>query len=144
MMDRQDSQDGRERNGSVGLPEVLEKASRRRFDAAYKLRILAEAERCQASGQLGEVLRREGLYSSHLTTWRKQRDAGALDALTAKQRGRKVLPNVAERKELERLRRENARLAQRLKQAETIIEFQKKVAEILGNSIDPLEEESSA
>ena len=76
-MDRQDRQDEQERSGSVGSPEVPEKASRRRFDAAYKLRILAEAERCQASGQLGELLRREGLYSSHLMTWRKQRDAGA-------------------------------------------------------------------
>jgi transposase len=128
----------------VGSPEVLEKASRRRFDAAYKLRILAEAERCQASGQLGELLRREGLYSSHLTTWRKQRDVGSLDALRPKQRGRKAQPNTAERKELERLRRENARLAQRLKQAETIIEFQKKVAEFLGNPIDPPEEGRSA
>jgi transposase-like protein len=143
-MDRQDKQDGQERNGSVGSPEVLEKASRRRFEAAYKLRILAEAERCQASGQLGELLRREGLYSSHLTTWRKQRDAGALDALTPKRRGRKPLPHAAERQELERLRRENARLAQRLKQAETIIEVQKKVAEMLGNPIDPPEEGSSA
>ena len=89
-MDRQDRQDEQERSGSVGSPEVPEKASRRRFDAGYKLRILAEAERCQASGQLGELLRREGLYSSHLMTWRKQRDAGALDALTPKQRGRKA------------------------------------------------------
>ena len=87
-MDQQDRQDGQERNGSVGSPEVLEKASRRRFDGAYKRRILSEAAHCRSSGQLGELLRREGLYSSHLTTWRKQRDAGALDALTAKQRGR--------------------------------------------------------
>jgi transposase-like protein len=143
-MDQQDRQDGQERNGSLGSPEVPEKASRRRFDAGYKLRILAEAERCQASGQLGELLRREGLYSSHLMTWRKQRDAGALDALTPKQRGRKALPNAAERKELERLRRENARLTHRLKQAETIIEVQKKVAEMLGNPIDPPEEGRSA
>ncbi len=113
-MDQQDRQDGQERNGAVGSPEVLERASRRRFDRAYKLRILAEAEHCQASGQLGELLRREGLNSSHLTTWRKQRDAGALDALASKQRGRKALPNAAERKELERLRRENARLTHRL------------------------------
>jgi cell shape-determining protein MreC len=77
-------------------------------------------------------------------TWRKQRDAGALDALTPKQRGRKVLPNAAARQELERLRRENARLTHRLKQAETIIEFQKKVAEMLGNPIDPPEEGRSA
>ncbi len=143
-MDLQNRQDGQERSGSVSSPEVPEKAIRRRFDAAYKLRILAEAERCQTPGQLGELLRREGLYSSHLTKWRMQREAGGLDALAPKKRGRKSLPNAAERKELERLRRENARLTQRLKQAETIIEFQKKVAEILGNPIDPPEEGRSA
>ena len=80
-MDLQNRQDGQERSGSVSSPEVPEKAIRRRFDAAYKLRILAEAERCQTPGQLGELLRREGLYSSHLTKWRMQREAGGLDAL---------------------------------------------------------------
>src|SRR3972149_11284266 len=80
--------DRTESNGSPS-PEVPEKARRRRFEAAYKLRILAEADRCAAAGQLGELLRREGLYSSHLTSWRKQRDAGALEALAPKQRGRK-------------------------------------------------------
>ena len=143
MMDRQDRQAGQEPDSGRSSPEVLEKAARRRFDATYKLRILTEADRCQASGQLGALLRREGLYSSHLTTWRKQRDAGGLAALTPKQRGRKALTNAAERQELERLRRENARLTQRLKQAETIIEFQKKVAELLGNPIDPPETGSS-
>ncbi len=143
-MDRQDRQDGQERSGCVGSPEVPEKAIRRRFDVAYKLRILAEAERRQAPGQLGELLRREGLYSSHLATWRKQRDVGGLDGLASKKRGRKPVLNAAERKELERLRRENVRLTHRLKQAETIIEFQKKVAELLGNPIDPPEEGRSA
>ncbi len=70
-------------------PEVPAKAIRRRFTAAYKLRILAEAERCQEVGALGELLRRDGLYSSHLTTWRRQRDEGALSALEPKKRGRK-------------------------------------------------------
>src|SRR3990170_5515655 len=135
MMDRQDSQDGQERNGSVGSPEVLEKASRRWFDAAYKLRILAEAERCIALGQLGELLRREGLYSSHLTSWRKQRDAGALEALAPKQRGRKPKRKDPLALERERLERDNRRLTERLRQAETIIEVQKKVSEMLGISM---------
>lgn len=125
--------DHTERNGSLG-PEVSEKARRRRFEAAYKLRILAEAERCIAAGQLGELLRREGLYSSHLTSWRKQRDAGALEALAPKQRGRKPKRKDPLALERERLERENRRLMERLRQAETIIEVQKKVSEMLGIS----------
>ena len=109
-----------------------EKASRRRFDAAYKLRILEEADRCTEPGQLGELLRREGLYSSHLTTWRRQRDEGALNGLREKKRGRKPKRRDAKDLELERLRRENQKLEDRLRQAETIIEVQKKVSEILG------------
>lgn len=123
--------DHTERNGSLG-PEVPEKARRRRFEAAYKLRILAEAERCIASGQLGELLRREGLYSSHLTSWRKQRDAGALEALAPKQRGRKPNRKDSLALERDRLARDNRRLTERLRQAEMIIEVQKKVSELLG------------
>jgi len=125
--------DRTESNGSLG-PEVPEKARRRRFEAAYKLRILAEAERCVEAGQLGQLLRREGLYSSHLTTWRKQRDQGALDALGPKKRGRKPQRKDTVALEHERLVRENRRLAERLRQAETIIEVQKKVSEMLGIS----------
>ena len=125
--------DHTERNGSLG-PEVPEKAKRRRFEAAYKLRILAEAERCLAAGQLGELLRLEGLYSSHLTTWRKQRDEGVLEALTPKKRGRRPRRQAPVALEKERLERENRRLAERLRQAETIIEVQKKVSEMLGIS----------
>jgi transposase-like protein len=125
--------DHTERNGLLG-PEVSEKARRRRFEAAYKLRILAEAERCIAPGQLGELLRREGLYSSHLTSWRKQHDAGALEALAPKQRGRKPKRKDPLALERERLERENRRLTERLRQAETIIEVQKKVSEMLGIS----------
>ena len=109
-------------------PEVSEKASRRRFTAEYKARILEEADRCTEPGQVGELLRREGLYSSHLTNWRRQREAG----LVPKQRGRKPKPNKKEQQELDRLRRENKRLAERLRQAETIIDVQKKVCEMLG------------
>ena len=109
-------------------PEVIEKASRRRFTAEYKTRILDEADRCTEPGQVGELLRREGLYSSHLTNWRRQREAG----LAPKQRGRKPKSNKKEQQELDRLRRENKRLAERLRQAETIIDVQKKVCEMLG------------
>ena len=122
----------RTETSGAGSPEVPEKAKRRRFEAAYKLRVLAEADRCTEPGQLGELLRREGLYSSHLTTWRKQRDEGALEALGSKKRGRKAKRKDAVALENERLRRENERLTQRLKQAETIIEVQKKVSEMLG------------
>jgi len=109
-------------------PEVSEKASRRRFTAEYKTRILDEADRCTEPGQVGELLRREGLYSSHLTNWRRQRKTG----LAPKQRGRKPKSNKQEQQELDRLRRENKRLAERLRQAETIIDVQKKVCEMLG------------
>ena len=109
-------------------PEVSEKASRRRFTAEYKTRILDEADRCTEPGQVGELLRREGLYSSHLTNWRRQRETG----LAPKQRGRKPKSNKKEQQELDRLRRENKRLAERLRQAETIIDVQKKVCEMLG------------
>jgi transposase len=126
-----------ERDGVPGSPEVAEKARRRRFDGTYKLRILAEADRCQGPGELGALLRREGLYSSHLSTWRMQRESGALDALQPKKRGRKGRPKDPLREELECLRRENQRLMQRLKQAETIIEVQKKVSEILGITLTP-------
>ena len=123
-----------DRTETNGNPEVPEKAKRRRFDAAYKLRILEEAERCSEPGQLGELLRREGLYSSHLTTWRRQRDEGALQGLGPKKRGRKPKRKDPMALEVERLRCENQRLSERLRQAETIIEVQKKVSEMLGTS----------
>jgi transposase len=123
-----------DRTETNGNPEVLEKAKRRRFDASYKLRVLEEAERCSEPGQVGELLRREGLYSSHLTTWRKQRDEGALQGLGSKKRGRKPKRKDPMALEVERLRRENQRLSERLRQAETIIEVQKKVSEMLGTS----------
>lgn len=137
MMDRTEG------NGLLGA-EVPEKARRRRFEAAYKLRILAEAERCLAAGQLGELLRREGLYSSHLTTWRKQRDEGALEALTPKKRGRRARRKDSVALEKERLERENRRLAERLRQAEAIIEVQKKVCEMLGiSTVSPTDDETN-
>ena len=137
MLDRMES------NGSPS-PEVPEKARRRRFEAAYKLRILAEAERCAAAGQLGELLRREGLYSSHLTSWRKQRDEGALEGLAPKQRGRKSKRKDSLALERDRLERDNRRLTERLRQAETIIAVQKKVSELLGISLaSPTDDETN-
>jgi transposase len=115
-------------------PEVHERPTRRRFTAAYKLRILQEVDGCTAPGQVGALLRREGLYSSHLVSWRRQREAGALTALSQR-RGRK--PADREASDLTRLRQENARLAQRLEVAETIIAIQKKVSTLLGIPLEP-------
>lgn len=107
---------------------------RRRFTAEYKRSILDQAEAAQDSGAIGALLRREGLYSSHLCTWRRQRAQGELDALTAKKRGPKVVvsPLVKQNRELLAT---NARLTKKLKNAELIIEVQKKVAALLGNPI---------
>jgi len=111
--------------------EVLEKPKRRRFNAEYKARILRDAD-ASPPGGIGALLRREGLYFSHLITWRKQRDKGGLAALEPKQRGPKSRKPSAEALQIIQLERENRKLQHRLKQAETIIEFQKKVHEILG------------
>lgn len=113
-------------------PEVLEKASRRRFTATYKLRVLEEAEGCTEPGQIGALLRREGLYSSHLTTWRRQREAGALAGLAPRKRGSKANPQTSQKQRMAELERENERLRHRLAQAETIIDVQKKVSSLLG------------
>jgi transposase-like protein len=107
-------------------PQAVPKAERRQFSAEYKARILAEADACTERGQIGALLRREGLYSSHLDKWRKQR---AKDQFAPQKRGRKADPQAAE---IVRLRREVERLQGRLQQAETIIEVQKKLSELLG------------
>ena len=112
-------------NGPRPNPEVPERAKRRRFTAEYKLRIVHEADRC-GSGELGALLRREGLYSSHLAVWRRQRDEGALSSLS-KKRGRKA-KRSPEEIELDRLRKENAGLRERQRQLELIVAAQKKVA----------------
>jgi len=113
-------------------PEVPEKKPRRNFTAKYKLRILAEADACTQPGQLGVLLRREGLYSSNLTTWRRQREKGVLKAMTPKKRGRKQKEKNPLAQEVAQLEKENRRLQQKLKKAELIIEAQKKMSEILG------------
>ena len=112
-------------------PEVLEKPVRRRFAVEYKMRILAEADACSEPGMLGELLRREGLYSSHLSTWRRLRDEGVLAGLAPKRRGRKAKPKNPLADENRRLERENERLKEQLRQAELIIDVQKKVSEML-------------
>ena len=111
--------------------EVLERPVRRRFTVDYKAKILAEADACTEMGQLGELLRREGLYSSYLTTWRRQHDDGALAGLTPKRRGRKARSKNPLADEVSRLGRENERLKEQLRQAELIIDVQKKVSEML-------------
>jgi len=121
-------------------PEVVARPTRRRFTAADKLRILKLADACTAVGSLGTLLRAEGLYASNLTTWRRQRTEGTLSALTPQTRGRKVVAPQPLRAENERLRQENARLSTRLKQAELIIEVQKKVSQILGIPLETPEE----
>jgi transposase-like protein len=113
--------------------EVVAKAQRKRFTAAEKLRILREVDACQGSGEIGALLRREGIYSSYLTTWRRQRERGELDGLAPQKRGPKPDPQAIE---IARLRRENERLQERLRRAELIIDVQKKVARMLGETIE--------
>ena len=114
--------------------EVVARPHRRRFTAEYKRSIIDEADAARDAGAVGALLRREGLYSSHLTTWKRQRKQGELDALTPKKRGPKVVisPLVKQNRELQAA---NARLLKKLKNAELIIEVQKKVAALLGNPI---------
>ncbi len=125
--------------GKRGIPDpaVSEKPVRRRFTAEYKLRIVQEADGCTESGQIGALLRREGLYWSHLCKWRQQRDQGTLAGLAPKRRGRKPKANDPLVTENEWLRRENQRLTEKLRQAETVIEVQKKLSEILGIPLPP-------
>jgi transposase len=111
-------------------PELSPRPQRRTFSAAAKLRILEETDRAADTGGIAAILRREGLYSSALTDWRRQRDAGAFEALKPLRRGPK--PVVPADADLGQLRRENARLRQRLEHAEAIIGIQKKVAALLG------------
>ena len=110
--------------------EVLEKAVRRRFTAEYKHRILNEADACTDSGDIGALLRREGLYSSHLSKWRAQREQAIRESLS-KARGRKPVEKNPLAEENARLQKENQRLQDRLTQAQTIIEVQKTCAELV-------------
>jgi transposase-like protein len=113
-------------------PEVAAKPTRRRFTAEYKLQILREAESQREPGAIGALLRREGLYSTHLSAWRRERERGALETLRARRRGRKPDPTLALRQQIAALEAERQRLQERLRQAEAIITAQKKLSEILG------------
>ena len=136
------------RNGGASIPlaaagptdpEVSAKAVRRRFSAAYKRSILAEADR-GGPGAVAGILRREGLYSSHLTTWRKQRESGEIVGLEPRKRGKKPAPKNPLSGEVRRLERENRRLQKRLRQAEIIIDVQKKLCDVLGLTVPPIEQ----
>lgn len=110
-------------------PEVAVKPKRRQFTAEYKRRIVQEAEACTPPGEMGALLRREGLYSSHLTTWRQQRQRGELHGLAPAKRGRQSDPHAAE---LARSQRENAELQAQVERAALIIDVQKKRSQLLG------------
>jgi transposase-like protein len=124
-------------------PEVQAHKARRRFTAKYKLQILAEVDSCSQQGEIGALLRREGLYSSYLTLWRKQRKEGVLNSVDQK-RGRKTAQNKREQKRIDELERENAKLRDRVKKAETIIDVQKKISKILESHQDPDENDGTS
>lgn len=113
-------------------PEVVETPARRRFPIAYKLEILRRVDACRRPGEIGEILRREGLYTSHLSAWRHQRDAGALRDLGGRKRGRKAKEVNPLAARLAAVEREKRKLENELRKAKTIIEIQKKVSTLLG------------
>jgi transposase len=123
-------------------PEVESKAKRRKFSAAYKRRVLDEANK-GGSGSIAGLLRREGLYSSHLNTWRKQRESGEIAGLEPRKRGKKPVVQNPLTGEVNRLTGENQRLQKRLKQAEIIIDVQKKLCDLLGLTVPPIEQNES-
>jgi transposase len=120
--------------------EVSSKAQRRRFSAEYKRKVLQEAEACKKQGELAALLRREGLYSSHLTAWRRLREAGELTGLAARKRGPKARPADERDRTIVEQQRQIARLTAKLEKAEIIIDVQKKVGRLLGIEMpeDPL------
>ena len=121
---------------AVPDPEVEAKAKRRKFTAAYRLRILEEADRCQNPGEVGQLLRREGLYSSHLSSWRKARREGSLAALMPKKRGAKPKARNPLEPKVRQLEAKVARLEKELEKAHTILDVQEKVAGLLGFSLE--------
>ena len=132
-----DTPPGAPRADPLPDPEVLAKPRRRTHSAAFKLRILQQVDVCTAPGEVSALLRREGLYSSHLTEWRRARDRGAFHALEPLRRGPKAKTPDPQVAELARLRKEIARLQERLRKAELIIDVQKKVAQLLGLPLQP-------
>jgi transposase len=128
--------------GLVGQEtEVTAKARRRRFTAEYKRKILAEAEACTKPGEIGALLRREGLYSSHLVEWRRARDSGALAGLAPRKRGPAAKAVNPLEKKVAELEREVARATRRAERAEGLVELQKKVSELLGIQLPKPDEE---
>ena len=117
-------------------PEVAAKPKRRQFTAEYRLRILEEADRCTKPGEVGQLLRREGLYSSHLTAWRKARRSGALRGLASKKRGAKPKPRNPLEPKVRQLEAKVERLEKELHKAHTILDVQEKVAGLLGFGLD--------
>lgn len=120
-------------------PEVKPTVQRRRFSAREKLRILEKADACTEMGEIGALVRREGIYSSYLSRWRRARDRGRLEGSNGKKRGPKTNVDEELAKENATLRRENERLRARLEQAETIIDIQKKLSQMLGLEAPPKE-----
>ena len=123
-------------------PEVAATAKRRQFSSKEKRRILAAADRCSEAGAMGALLRREGIYSSQLATWRRQREAAERAALEPRKRGRKADPGIAEGRRVAELTKDNERLRRKLAQAHTIIDVQKKLCTLLGlpTAADPDEQ----
>jgi transposase-like protein len=119
-------------------PEVAARAQRRRFTAEYKLKVLAQADAAKGSGDIGALLRREGLYSSHLTHWRQERKTGILKGLTPQKRGPKAKIDPVST-ENQKLRRDVERLTEQLRKAEIVIHVQKKVAALLGRALPETE-----
>jgi transposase-like protein len=128
-------------DAAVAVPEVevVEKAARRRFDAEYKRRVLKEADAC-APGEIGALLRREGLYSSHLSVWRAARERGEIAGLAPRKRGPKVTPPDPRDRKIAELERETRRLKARLERAEALVDLQKKVSMILGIALPESDE----
>ena len=133
------SEPPRSEAGSSAAPDaptqVRPRPTRRNFSAEYKLDVLRQVDACRVPGEIGAVLRREGLYFGHLSKWRAQRRLGALAALTERRRGPK--PPAPEAREVAKLRRENARLLRELAKANLCLEIQKKVSEMLGIPLNP-------
>ncbi len=125
-------------------PELSERPRRRTFTAQAKLRILQEADQATGAGDIGALLRREGLYSSHLTDWRRQRDAGILNGLAPARRGPKASEANPLAAELAKAQQENAKLRLRLERAEAIIDLQKKVSDLLGMKLPPTESDAGS
>jgi transposase-like protein len=128
-----------EKNINPPDPEVVSKPQPRRYTAEYKLRMLKEYDACEQPGEKGALLRREGIYASNISTWRRQYSQGGMDGLHKTKRGPKADPQTRENK---KLRQENEQLKKRLQHAELIIEVQKKVSQILEIELNEQEHES--